>query len=74
MDNATIERCNILAVERNTTVSGLVRLLARDAFEALQQKKELSVQYIKKGSRQRSLSTKQVGAKPKHHERTYNLK
>jgi hypothetical protein len=43
LDDASVDRAKRLAAERSTTVSGMLRLLIKDAFDALQQKKELTI-------------------------------
>jgi hypothetical protein len=40
LDAITIERCHLLAIARSTSVSGLMRLLAANAFKELQEEKE----------------------------------
>jgi hypothetical protein len=40
LDAITIERCHQLAIAKSTTVSGLLRLLAANAFKELQEEKE----------------------------------
>jgi hypothetical protein len=43
LDDASVDRAKRLAADRSTTVSGILRLLIKDAFDALQQKKELTI-------------------------------
>jgi hypothetical protein len=43
LDDASVDRAKRLAAERSTTVSGMLRLLIKDAFDALQQKKEFTI-------------------------------
>ena len=38
LDDASVDRAKRLAADRSTTVSGILRLLIKDAFDALQQK------------------------------------
>ena len=40
LDDASVDRAKRLAADRSTTVSGILRLLIKDAFDALQQKKD----------------------------------
>jgi hypothetical protein len=43
LDDASVDRAKRLAADRSTTVSGILRLLIKDAFDVLQQKKELMI-------------------------------
>lgn len=41
LDDTSVDRAKRLAADRCTTVSGILRLLIKDAFDALQQKTKL---------------------------------